>query len=290
MQSRMSWMDAALPLRRVLPLLIVGLFLALPGQASAGKGYGQSCRTNNDCSRRRCDMAPGNPHKCIPNDGTGKKGDYCTHNNHCLRGMTCASRRCGGSRCKKGYKWMGIDNNIGACVKFSNLMNIHRHGYYTFFQFVSRGVQLKALPAYFVKDYSRHFKYVRLADVRVGKSRATPSSKTAITDCKKIYLPAGLDHYDALMGNKLANRHYYLILHELAHANQCMKIAKPTDGSTKRDRYADMWFGQLPKSVFAAILKGKLTDTEIHDRMPMEKDATAQANAIIRKTGKGKVQ
>jgi hypothetical protein len=50
---------------------------------------GQPCSTNEGCLSRRCDGAQGNPHACIPNDGQGKPGDYCSHNNQCAPGHPC---------------------------------------------------------------------------------------------------------------------------------------------------------------------------------------------------------
>lgn len=58
-------------------------------QCRAPKGLGESCSSNAGCTSGRCDSAPGNPHNCIPNDGTGKSGDYCTHNNQCKSGYAC---------------------------------------------------------------------------------------------------------------------------------------------------------------------------------------------------------
>ncbi len=44
---------------------------------------GATCTSNIGCQSNRCDMAGGNPRKCIPNDGTGLVGNYCSHNNQC---------------------------------------------------------------------------------------------------------------------------------------------------------------------------------------------------------------
>lgn len=57
--------------------------------AGGATQLGQSCSTNTQCISGRCDAAPGHPRRCIPNDGTGRSGDYCTHNNHCLGGSRC---------------------------------------------------------------------------------------------------------------------------------------------------------------------------------------------------------
>ena len=59
-------------------------------QCRAPRGLGEYCASNAGCTSGRCDAVPGNPHKCIPNDGHGKNGDYCTHNNQCKPGYACA--------------------------------------------------------------------------------------------------------------------------------------------------------------------------------------------------------
>jgi hypothetical protein len=59
------------------------------GSCRAPVGIGQACSTNASCASGRCDAAPGNPKKCIPNDGTGATGAYCTHNNQCRPGHAC---------------------------------------------------------------------------------------------------------------------------------------------------------------------------------------------------------
>jgi hypothetical protein len=47
-------------------------------------GLGKKCSNNGDCVSNRCDRGFGtaNTSRCIPNDGKGGKGDYCTHPNH----------------------------------------------------------------------------------------------------------------------------------------------------------------------------------------------------------------
>ncbi len=53
------------------------------------KALGVSCSSGTDCRSGRCDRGAGNPRKCIPNDGKGSSGNYCTHNNQCRRGYAC---------------------------------------------------------------------------------------------------------------------------------------------------------------------------------------------------------
>jgi hypothetical protein len=65
----------------------------ISGRCAPRRDYGGYCDSNADCLERRCDrgLFTTNTGKCIPNDGTGKSSDYCTHNNHCdgSRGLVC---------------------------------------------------------------------------------------------------------------------------------------------------------------------------------------------------------
>jgi hypothetical protein len=63
------------------------------GQCAAKEPLGSACGANSHCASGRCDAAAGNPRRCIPNDGTGVTGDYCSHPNHC-RYRICTSSRC----------------------------------------------------------------------------------------------------------------------------------------------------------------------------------------------------
>ena len=60
-------------------------------QCRAPADLGESCETNAGCTSNRCDVGwnTTNTERCIPNDGTGGYGDFCTHNNHCYRGGYC---------------------------------------------------------------------------------------------------------------------------------------------------------------------------------------------------------
>jgi hypothetical protein len=66
---------------------------------------GESCTRNRDCTfGRRCDVGPTtqNTGRCVPNDGTGDPGDFCSHNNQCLPGDFCR---------------IGSGQNYGACAE-----------------------------------------------------------------------------------------------------------------------------------------------------------------------------
>lgn len=57
-------------------------------EAHGPLGLGEHCSEDTSCQYGRCDRANW-PSRCIPNDGTGIAGDYCTHQNHCRSGLLC---------------------------------------------------------------------------------------------------------------------------------------------------------------------------------------------------------
>jgi hypothetical protein len=60
--------------------------------AGGDRSLGATCSNDSQCVSMRCDTTT-SPRKCIPHDGTGRKGDYCTHNNHCRSGNRCNVRQ-----------------------------------------------------------------------------------------------------------------------------------------------------------------------------------------------------
>ncbi|MGV7227696.1 MAG: hypothetical protein ACQ9IQ_03455 [Nitrospirales bacterium] len=64
----------------------------LPNQ-NVGTRYaiGGNCANNRQCVSRRCDAGDGTTktNRCIPNDGDGRQGEYCTHHKHCGNGLRC---------------------------------------------------------------------------------------------------------------------------------------------------------------------------------------------------------
>jgi len=55
------------------------------GQCMPAGGIGDRCETNAGCSSARTSRCDDTvlPSRCIPDDGRGRSGEYCTHNNHC---------------------------------------------------------------------------------------------------------------------------------------------------------------------------------------------------------------
>jgi hypothetical protein len=66
------------------------------GVCGPRRDYGGGCDSNPDCIASRCDVGifTTNTRKCIPNDRTGDRDDYCTHDNHCASPNSCIAKRC----------------------------------------------------------------------------------------------------------------------------------------------------------------------------------------------------
>ncbi len=206
------------------------------------------------------------------------------------------------ARCEAGYSpekackvsggtWVGYDNRYGKCIKEPDLPSVHRalrrEAYYAYMNRVAQNVQLESLPNWVVVRYQSFYPTVKLNEVMIGESKNTPTSTTAITDCKKIYYPKGLNELPKIRSESTPN--YFLLLHEIAHTGQCMSL-NPGIFSSKRDKYADMWFSNLPMPTLLSILEdGVPADNSVHDKMPMEKDADSRAAQIVLRTGKGQV-
>jgi len=205
----------------------------------------------------------------------------------------CAAGQSPEATCKvQGGTWIGHNNTKGVCAKETDLPSAHRwlmrEAYRKYMRDVAKGVVLELLPAWVISRYQRFYRNVDLRKVRIGESDSTPSDGTAITDCQKMYFPLAAGELKHVR-TETAEVNYHWLLHELGHTNQCMQL-QPDVLSTKRDKYADMWFGNLPEAVLVSIMTdGVPVDDALHDRMPMEQDADRQAAAIITATGIGTI-
>jgi hypothetical protein len=207
----------------------------------------------------------------------------------------CAQGQSPEDRCKtRAGHWKGFNNTKGVCVEAPDIPSVHRwlqrEAYRKYMRDVAKDVDLEPLPAWLIKQYQRHFTYVNLRNVRIGESDSTPSDSTAIVDCQKVYFPQASGELPKIR-SQATDLSYHWLLHELAHTNQCMSLEPGSVSfSTKRDKYGDMWFANLPEPVLLSILTdGVPVDDSVHDRMPMEADADRQATAIIRATGIGTI-
>jgi hypothetical protein len=66
--------------------------------------FGGFCRADGDCRAGQCAEQ-----RCAPRDGTGTRSQYCHHDNHCGRGLTCS--------CPFGKSW-------GFCADFEDGGNL----------------------------------------------------------------------------------------------------------------------------------------------------------------------
>ena len=146
--------------------------------------------------------------------------------------------------------------------------------YKTFMSLMSSGVQMKAMPYALIQKLDPYYAN-NLNIVRYG--HASRLSNTAITDCTKIYF-SSKDMTDAIAKNTpLTASSMRWLLHELAHTEQCYKVGG-------REAYAKMWFKDLGTALVTPPFSSN-DMKEIHDKMPMEKDAEAKAVQVRTQLG-----
>lgn len=192
-----------------------------------------------------------------------------------------------------GGQWhsLGPNSTRGVCVPavtafgYPNpLAYLRREAYKFYFE----GIKVKTHPLapWLIKRYQQYFPHLNLKDVEIAESPNLVD--VAMTDCKRIYFP-GNQHYVNSLKTELSadNGVLCLPLHELRHADQCMGM-NPHSSATRRERYADMWFAQLPDAVIFSILDQQWPSaSSIHNHMPMETDADRVRNQIMSATGTG---
>jgi hypothetical protein len=199
------------------------------------------------------------------------------------------------ARCKaKGsdYIWLGPENALGRCTKLrSEVMAIktatqigkpHVWAYLAFFETVGSGAYKKSLPSYVKSTLNGYFPNQLMNEVNYAASKHTWSGN-AMTDCSTIYFPAdsGRGIVSTIENGNIFKPGYEnwlkWFLHELEHTKQCADWGG-------RLNYADQWFSQLDNPVLAEIMENAglpiLRMKEIHDRMPMERQADSKADEI----------
>ncbi len=144
------------------------------------------------------------------------------------------------------------------------------NSYKAFFKRIHNAADsLTPLPVATQRILQRHFPKVNLDRVRIGHSDRATSA--AITDCHKIYFKHE-SKVQVLRGGRITR----LLLHELTHTEQC-------DQWGGRNRYAMKWFRNLAPGTFMALRKGsKNYGDNVHDEMPMERDAERKAQSLCR--------
>lgn len=180
------------------------------------------------------------------------------------------------------YEWVGIDSSHGVCIKLGNFL-LHRQAYFAYMKHVRSGVDFKPLPEWFIQTYQPWFTQLTLRDVRIGET-SDSSETTSITDCTRIVFHPGV--VASLYSNEVT--HITHVLHEVAHADQCMGMSANDYGS-RRDHYIDKWFKDLDNGTLSALAASSfsVSSAQIHDRMPMESSADDKAAEIVLATGVG---
>jgi hypothetical protein len=144
--------------------------------------------------------------------------------------------------------------------------------YRRFFAILAKGTSGRRLKAAY-RDFVRGRYRLDVNRVRIAFSRRVPNN-VCITDCYRIYCGSAARVRRATRG-RLVER---IILHELAHTEQCR--------ARGRQRYADMWFGQLPGSLRRSLANAVRTRRvrglvrQIHGNMPMERAAQSKAQRL----------
>jgi hypothetical protein len=136
-------------------------------------------------------------------------------------------------------------------------------------QLRSRTKKMYKLPPKYLRYASLYPQLSNLKGYRFGYSNHQPKLN-ATTDCNKTYYNDE-KYVNQIRQGRIHPKKLYWLLHELQHYNQCKRVGG-------RDNYALMWFRDLDISI---IRKHNLKN--IHNRMPMEKEAISVGTALCRK-------
>lgn len=175
-------------------------------------------------------------------------------------------------RCNAGWVKLGDYGKFQSCRKLEPSGSLLYDGYKAWMRKWEgkADTPLPPLLASFVKE---HYPRIDVSKVRFGYVSSTPSS-TCITDCSHVYCD---DHsvIDAIKRGVIPQDDADLVFHELTHVEQCAEQGG-------REAYAKFWFKNLPTGFFNAIdgdIKDEFKD-DLHDQMPMEKDAEKKGAAV----------
>ncbi len=141
--------------------------------------------------------------------------------------------------------------------------------YQTYMAQLRSRTKMYRLPPKYLRYASLYPQLGNLKGYRFGYSNHQPK-QNATTDCNKTYYN-DKKYVNQLKQGRVHSTRLYWLLHELQHYNQCKRVGG-------RDNYALMWFRDLDISI---IRKRNLKN--IHDRMPMEKEATNVAISLCKR-------
>lgn len=173
----------------------------------------------------------------------------------------------------------------GACLARQALCEGRLALYAQVMAFVGDGVETHPLSPRLAEGIQRLFPRSDLGRVRVGFAPSQPP-ENAITDCDTIYF-ARRDTVERVRAGTIAeDAEWIWLLHELRHTEQCQILGG-------REAYALAWMEDVPLD---ALKLGEIDPEAIHESMPMERDATDRAIAVLReltgccRTGDGQLR
>jgi hypothetical protein len=271
------------PLLTVAGLSIAGLFVASPALAYCGKDCRQAkdfCKAwERDHAGEECGVVRG--YACTGSSWKRIKvvnawWSAC----RLVKGaddLKAAEARCaeyekveGGTcqvhspLCNAGWRSIGDHGKFRACRPLDPSGSLAYDGYKSFFSQVE-GKANMAIPEHLHPFLKKHYTFDP-ASVRFGDVSKI-SGATCITDCNKVYCTPKNLIDQVRDGYNWQPIHF----HELQHVQQCTNVGG-------RENYAKMWFKQIPGAVLKAIFTkdGDKFGQEVHDKMPMEKDAATK--------------
>lgn len=136
---------------------------------------------------------------------------------------------------------------------------------------VDVGVDRFPLPSSVARTLAPHFPRLDLGAVEVGLTRKQMAD--GLTDCTRIYLADPATVGELRAGVLPSGPFLELFLHELVHADQCLRMGG-------RDAYALTWFRDLGVGALALLRRGEGW-MDLHAAMPMEAEAAARAAVLV---------
>ena len=137
------------------------------------------------------------------------------------------------------------------------------------------GYPRAALSAKIRKKYQKYYS-VPLGRIRFGQTSRLKAP--GMTDCYKIYFQSKYNMISEIAKGVFTTKfREELLLHELAHAEQCYRQGG-------RNNYAKLWFKSLSVGILRNIKKKhKFNDQNLHKKMPMEIQAGSKAIRLQKK-------
>jgi hypothetical protein len=167
--------------------------------------------------------------------------------------------------CNAGWRSIGDYGKFRACRPLEAPSgSLAYDGYKAFFSGVE-GEADTAIPEHLHPFLKKHYS-IDLTSVRFGHVTRIKGA-ACLTDCTKIYCNSQPMIDGVRDGYGWITTHF----HELQHVQQCKDVGGRKD-------YAKMWFKQFAGSALKALFKkdpASFSD-EVHDNMPMEKNAAAK--------------